>query len=499
MMPDRDAYAKLEDRFARLEKLGEAIGFLDWDSQTMMPPGGAASRAEQMATLKSIHHDLMTAPEVGEWLGLAMAEGMSDGDPWRRANLREMHRQWVSATAVPADLVEALSRAESACEMTWREARSRSDFSVVAPRLAELLGLVRQVARARGERLGCSPYEALLDQFEPDGRCARIDAVFADLESFLPPFLAAVLERQGNPPPVPVGPFPVARQRELGVRLMTALGFDFDHGRLDVSHHPFCGGSRDDVRITTRYDEADFTSSLMGVLHETGHALYELGLPAAWRHQPVGRARGMSLHESQSLLIEMQACRSRAFITFAAPLMRAAFAADGEAWETDALHRHYTRVKPDFIRVDADEVTYPAHVILRYRLEQALVAGTMEVRDLPDAWGQGMRTLLGLTPPDDRLGCLQDIHWYAGAFGYFPTYTLGAMTAAQLFDAACRADPDVMPGLERGDFTPLLGWLRPHVHGMGSLLSTDDLLTQATGRPLDASVFKDHLRRRYHG
>jgi carboxypeptidase Taq len=205
----------------------------------------------------------------------------------------------------------------------------------------------------------------------------------------------------------------------------------------------------------------------------------------------------MSLHESQSLLVEMQACRSAAFIAYAAPLMREAFGGDGAAWSDPALLRQYTRVQPGFIRVDADEVTYPAHVILRYRLEQALIADAMPLSALPEAWNEGMRALLGVTPPDDRLGCLQDIHWPSGGWGYFPTYTLGAMTAAQIFDAACRAQPDILPGIARGDFSPLLGWLRTHVHSQGSLLETDALLTQATGRPLDAGVFKAHLRRRY--
>jgi len=207
----------------------------------------------------------------------------------------------------------------------------------------------------------------------------------------------------------------------------------------------------------------------------------------------------MSVHESQSLLMEMQACRSREFIAFAAPRMRAAFGGSGPAWEANALWRHYTKVERGFIRVDADEVTYPAHVILRYRLEKALIAGDMALADLPGAWAEGMRTLLGVVPPDDRLGCLQDIHWPSGGWGYFPTYTLGAMTAAQLFDAACRADGDILPGIARGDFAPLLAWLRANVHAQGSLLETDDLLTRATGRPLDAGVFKVHLERRYGG
>jgi carboxypeptidase Taq len=281
------------------------------------------------------------------------------------------------------------------------------------------------------------------------------------------------------------------------VRLMERIGFDFDHGRLDISLHPFCGGTPDDVRITTRYEEDDFDRALQGVLHETGHAMYERGLPEAWRRQPVGRARGMSLHESQSLLVEMQVCRSREFQVFAAPILRAVFGADGPAWGADNLYRLGTRVERSFIRVDADEVTYPAHVILRYRLERALLAGELALKDLPVAWNDGMRALLGIVPPDDRLGCLQDIHWFEGAFGYFPTYTLGAMTAAQLFAAAKRADPAILPGIEKGAFAPLMAWLRANVHAKASRFTTAEIITAATGHPLDPAVFERHLRARY--
>jgi carboxypeptidase Taq len=279
---------------------------------------------------------------------------------------------------------------------------------------------------------------------------------------------------------------------------MAALGFDFDHGRLDTSFHPFCGGYPEDVRITTRYDETDFTSALWGVLHESGHALYDFGLPGGrWRHQPVGRARGMQMHEGQSLLMEMQACRSAEFIAWAAPRLAQAFGGTGAEWQATNLHRAVTRVEPGFIRVEADEVTYPAHVILRYRLEKAMIEGAMEVDDLPAAWNEGYQRLLGITPPDDRLGCLQDIHWYGGSWGYFPTYTLGAMTAAQLFDAAKRADAAILPALGHGDFRPLLAWLKSNVHAKASSLSTRDLLIEATGKPLDAGVFKAHLETRY--
>lgn len=493
------AYSEIAAHFGRIAALSNAIGILDWDNATMMPKGAAETRAESLALLQVLRHGMVTDPRLSDWLPEAEADNALG--EWERANLREIRRLWTVQTVVPSDLVEASSKAISACEMAWRQARADSDFASLLPKLQQVLRLQREIGRAKGEALGLSAYDALLNDYEPGGRSERIDALFDDLANFLPGFTEEVLAAQARRPatPRPEGPFPVESQRALGVAMMGVLGYDFERGRLDVSTHPFCGGADNDVRITTRYDEADFTRALMGVLHETGHALYEQGRPQAWMSQPVGQARGMSLHESQSLLMEMQACRSREFIAFAAPQMRDAFGGSGPAWEAEALWRHYTRVERGFIRVDADEVTYPAHVILRYRLEKAMIADELPLADLPAAWNDGMQALLGVVPPNDRLGCLQDIHWPSGGWGYFPTYTLGAMTAAQIFDAANRAEPEILPAIGRGDFAPLVGWLRANIHGQGSRWETDELLTRATGRPLDAAVFKAHLRRRYGG
>ncbi|KPH75705.1 carboxypeptidase M32 [Bosea vaviloviae] len=493
------AYSDLSTHFGRASALGNAVGILQWDSDVMMPKGAAGTRAESMALLRVMHHGMITDARIGDWL--ADADADHDLGPWERANLREIRRLWTVETALPSDLVEASSKAISACEMKWRQARAEADFAGLLPYLAEVLSIQREIGAAKGERLGLSAYDALLNDYEPGGRSAKIDLLFDDLADFLPGFTHEVLAVQGKRPQVadPQGPFAIEKQRALGLRMMAALGYDFERGRLDVSTHPFCGGADNDVRITTRYDEGDFAKALMGVLHETGHALYEQGRPQGFLNQPVGTARGMSLHESQSLLVEMQACRSQEFIAFAAPLMRETFGGSGPAWETDALWRRYTRVEPGFIRVDADEVTYPAHVILRYRLEKALIADAMPLSELPAAWNAGMKDLLGVTVPDDKLGCLQDVHWPSGGWGYFPTYTLGAMTAAQIFEAACTAAPDILPAIGRGDFSGLLSWLRSNIHSQGSLLETDDLLTQATGRPLDAGAFKAHLRKRYGG
>ena len=471
---------------------------LHWDAAAMMPAGGAAARAEQLATLRVINHKHLTAPEIADLV--AEAESESDAlDEWQRANLREMRRRRVHAAALPDTLVEEESHACSECEAVWRSARAQNDFAAVLPLLERVLRLEREIAAIKAEHLGSSPYEALLDQYEPGGSVATIDRLFGELMRFLPDLLEGVLTRQAAFPSslAPSGPFPVELQRWVGMRLMEHIGFDFTSGRLDVSAHPFCGGTPDDVRITTRYDENDFARALMGVLHETGHALYQRGLPAEWRLQPVGRARGMAVHESQSLLLEMQVCRSPAFLTFAAPILRETFAGNGPGWDAHALHRRQIRVQRSLIRVDADEVTYPAHVILRYRLEGAMIAGDLAPADLPGAWAEGLRQLLGIAPASYREGCLQDIHWYDGIWGYFPTYTLGALIAAQLFEAAREAMPDVLGAIAQGEFTPLFGWLREKVHSKGSLLSTAELVETATGRPLGTASFERHLHDRY--
>jgi carboxypeptidase Taq len=492
-----DAYSKLEQRFRRLGVLRDATEALQWDYAAMMPSGGGQGRGEQLAELSAVCHSLLTDTQTGDLLDRAQEDAALS--PWQAANLKAMRRKWAHATALSEDLVFAFSKACTACETIWRTARAEADFAAVLPHLENLLSLVRQCAAAKSEKLGLSPYDALLDEFEPGGRSADIDVRFAELEAFLPGFLNEVLEKQNaNPaPPMPTAPFETDKQRQLGLKLMTALGFDFNHGRLDVSLHPFCGGTPDDVRITTRFDEADFSSAIMGVLHETGHALYERGLPEDWRYQPVGEALGMGAHESQSLLVEMQMSRSRPFLEFAAPLMRDAFDGSGPAWEADSLYRNLIKVERGFIRVEADEVTYPLHVILRYRLEKQMIAGELPLADLPEAWNDGMESLLGIRPSSDREGCLQDIHWYDGAWGYFPTYTLGAMTAAQLYAAALQSRPEILAGIPKGNFEPLTDWLKENVHSLGSSLSAEEMLKCASGRPLNADAFMGHLKSRY--
>ena len=492
------ALARLTARFARIATIQEASGMLGWDAAAMMPQGGAAARGDQLAVLAGLAHGLLVAPEVGG--DLAEAEAESSGlDPWGAANLRLMRQAHTRASALPADLVEAQARANSACEKIWREARRTSDFPLVAPSLREVMALVREQAQALAPALGLSPFDALMDGYQPGIGAADVAPVFTAVEAFLADALprAEALQAARPAPSRPPGPFPVPAQEALCRHLSVRAGLEPEHSRLDRSLHPFCGGTPTDVRITTRYDERDFAQALMGVMHETGHALYERGLPVAWARQPVGAACGMAAHESQSLIIEMQACRSDPFLHWLGGALPGFLGGDPQSYAGENLALLWRRVERGCIRVDADEMTYPAHVILRFRLEQALVAGDLAVADLPGAWNQGMQSLLGITPPDDASGCLQDIHWYDGAVGYFPSYTLGAMAAAQLMAAARRDVDGLDAALGRGDLGPLVGWLRARVHGMGSLFGFNDLLRHATGKPLDPLDFEAHLTARY--
>jgi carboxypeptidase Taq len=491
------SYEHLRATFARHAAIGEVSSVLNWDMQTCMPKGGAEARGRQIAELRAMSNDLLADARMGDWL--AAAEADEQLDTMQRANVAEMRRAWTHETATSASLVRELSEAGTRCFVAWQTARAENDFASLLPLFDRVLQLTREAAAAKGEALGLAPYDAMIDGFTPGLTAREIDAIFAPLRAELPGLLTRVIEHQATLPQVTplTGPFPAEKQKQLGERLMAAVGFDFNHGRLDVSHHPFCGGIPSDVRITTRYDEHDLLSGLMGVLHETGHAMYERQLPEAWSGQPVGDARGMAMHESQSLLVEMQVCRSPAFIAYAAPIMAEMFGGDAEQWSVANLTRHYHHVERSLIRVDADEVSYPLHVILRFELERKLIDGSLSAADLPDAWREGMERLIGVVPPDDRNGCMQDIHWMDGAYGYFPAYSLGAIAANQLYAAARRAHPEIEGEVRNGTFTTLMAWLKTHVHERASSVSSHELLRDATGRSFDGSAYLAYLEERY--
>ena len=495
--PQPDPYARVVHRFALAGKIDAAQMMLNWDAQTNMPRNGAWARGEQMAALTEVSADLIGSTAAGD--ELAEAEAMAAAlAPDERTDVKEMRRAWVHAAAVPKELQAAKSRLAQNLQAIWTRAKPENDYKSFAGPFTELLTIVREIAAAKSEALGTTPYSALIDEFDPGVSEATIDPIFAELAAFLPGFLGEVRERQARwPTPIPFNATPIDRQAALSHKLALAVGHDPNAFRIDQAPHPFSvPHSPGDVRFTTRYDEHNVQFSVMATLHEAGHAMYEANLPRAWAFRPVGMARGMTVHESQSLSLEMVAGRSREFLGVLAAMMGEAF---GEApcWSASNILNAWRRVDDGFIRVQADEIAYPLHVILRYRLEKAMLSGDLAVADIPGAWDELFTKLLGRTPPDLAHGCLQDIHWSAGLIGYFPNYAMGSMLATQLCEAATAADPDILPALGRGDFKPYFAWVRPHVHERASLVDFATLVADATGRPLSAEAFKRHIRRRY--
>ncbi|MFI4914191.1 MAG: carboxypeptidase M32, partial [Steroidobacterales bacterium] len=470
-------YAQLEQEWRRLHAFHGALALLRWDAAVMMPRGSAEVRGEQLAALETEHHALLTAPKITRLLDRAQAnaQGLED---WQLANLREMRRQRDHAIATPVSLISRLTRATSRAEMHWAEARRQNNFDLFAPHLEEVLHLVRDKAALLGQALGLPPYDALVDEFSPGVSTGDIDAIFKGLSRRLPALTRETLALQAQQPPLLpiVGKFSASKQRALVAEVMRAIGFPFDRGRLDESEHPFTEGVPGDLRVTTRLDPADPFTGLLGAMHETGHAMYDLGLPQAWRDQPVGRDRGMALEESQSLLLEMIVCRSRPFVRYLRPLLERHFNVSGPEWEVDNLYRRLTRVQRSLIRVDADELTYPLHIMVRYELEKKLLSGELAVRELPEAWSEDMHQRFGIRPSGAADGCLQDIHWALGSFGYFPSYALGAVVAAQLWESLRGHIADLDAQISRGEFGGLLEWLREHVYSVGAKVTVNELL-----------------------
>lgn len=490
--------------FQKLDELGRSLGALEHalailaaDEATQMAVGGGEARAEAMSALAGMHHRQATAPEIADWLDAAENETL---EPDHAAAVREFRREYTNRTCLPTEFVERQMRTRMRCEQLWRDLRPKGDWTGFLPALEGVIEFAREEAALRADATGLSPYDAMMEQFDPGNRVAEIAPLFAELKSFLVDFVPNALETQQNrlekTPLRPLsGAYPVEKQRELGLAMMAAVGFDVTRGSLSVSHHPFCGGVPTDVRITTRYRSNEFLSALMGTLHETGHALYEQNLPTEWAHWPLGKARGMAMHESQSLFVEKQIGRNPEFWEWALPVVEKHL---GEQWEKDEILAHVHYAERGLIRVDADEVTYPLHVILRFEIEQELIDGSLAAKDLPEAWDARMRDFLGLstidTPQD---GPMQDVHWPSGAFGYFPSYTLGAIIAAQQWAAIEREMPDVNQQIARGDFEAVNAWRRKHVWSQASLWTTPELVERSTGEPLNVAHFRRHLEKRY--
>jgi carboxypeptidase Taq len=497
-MSARAAYDELTRRARERALLASCAALLEWDEETYMPPGGAAHRAEQMAYLAGLEHDRHTDRRVGELLAhVEQSDLMADLESDSAANVREWRRLYGRQTRLPRALVEEAARATTLAQAEWAAARRDASFSRFRPWLERVVALKRREADALG--FDAEPYDALLEEYEPGMTGRALDRLFAVLGGELSSFAAALAEAPRRPDLTALrGDYPIDQQRELCRTAAAAVGFDFRRGRLDDTTHPFFSTvGPGDCRITTRYVAHDFSDGLFSTLHEAGHGLYEQGVDPAGHGLPVGEAPSLGVHESQARLWENAVGRSRAFWEYFFPLARRAFAAALTDVKLPALHFAVNAVGPSLIRVRADEVTYDLHILARFRLERAMIAGDLQPADLPGAWEEAHRRLLGVAPRNHAEGCLQDGHWAAGLFGYFPTYTLGNVIAAQLFARAEAEAGGFAAAFARGDFSGLLGWLRERVYKHGGQFPAPRLVERAAGAPPDPGPLVSYLRRKY--
>jgi len=485
----KSPFRSLTDEAALIESAAATLG---WDQETYLPPAAQAWRARQLSWLSGRHHELITSEAWKEALESAIAEASTSRD---LASLRESKRLLERAICLPTSLVERESEVTSLAKHAWSEARESGDFSTFAPELEKILEISREKAALWG--FDKEPYDALVETYERGASAGSIAETFDAVEPELVKIAQVACERTAQASPkLPPGPYPVDQQKAFNRKVAEALGFDFTAGRIDTTAHPFCTTlGPADVRLTTRYDEADFTSSLLGVMHEAGHGTYEQGLEAEDFGTPAGSAVSLGIHESQSRLWENHVGRSRSFWTHWLPIAAEHFP-QLEGIELDAFLAAIHRSEFSFIRVEADEATYDLHILLRFKIERALMNGSLTVAELPDAWNDAFQASFGITPPDNSQGCLQDIHWSMGGLGYFPTYTLGNFNAAQLF-AKAQEDASIRDAMEKANYEPLLTWLQTRIHHPGGTLDPSALILEATGKPPGFEDHLNHLRRRY--
>jgi carboxypeptidase Taq len=488
---------RLRERTAELSDLGRVSGLLDWDQQTMMPPEGGAGRAEGRATIERLRHELFVSPETGELL--EAAEASLDGtdpesDEARLVAVTKRRRE--KAVRVPTELTSELARAASIGQEAWIKARATSDFASFAPYLEHNLELARRYVDCFDSYE--HPYDVLLDDYEPGMKRSEVARLFAELKAELVPMIATLSENAERVDESVIhGTFPVDRQRQLVADVMRQMGFDRSGWRMDDAVHPFATsfGNRD-VRITTRWNQANLVSALYAGMHECGHGLYEAGIADSLQRTPLGQVESLSLHESQSRLWENMVGRGRPFCGVLARRIADLFSDVVPDLDPDAFYRAVNRVSPSFIRVEADEATYGLHVILRFELEQQLIEGTLPIKELPEAWNARYHEYLGLEVTDDALGVLQDVHWSCGLIGYFPTYALGNLIAGQLWERLHRDIPELDDKLAAGELGDLREWLREHIHRHGSKFSTTELLERVVGGPMAVAPFVSYLKRK---
>src|SRR5262245_10122435 len=497
-MTAETAYADLIRRTKEAAVLSACGAVLGWDERTYMPRNGSAFRGDQMGLIARLTHEMSTDPKVGECLAAVEGSALTmDPESPEAVNVREIRRGYDRAVKLPNDLVEELARVTTRAQQVWQDARAANDFAAFRPWLEKVVALKRREADAVGYLV--HPYDALLDEYEPGATAAHVRQVFAGLSADLVPLIAAIAGSKRKPRrEVLEREYPVDAQQAFVRSAAEAIGFDFESGRLDVTTHPFCSGiGPGDCRITTRYNPRFFNEAFFGVLHETGHGLYEQGLPAEHFGTPRGAYCSLGIHESQSRMWENQVGRGRPFWRHFFPRAQLAFPAALTGVAADDFYFAINESRPSFIRVEADEATYNLHIILRFELELALLTGDLKPAELSLAWYERFATLFAITRPDDRRGCLQDIHWSMCGSGYFPTYTLGNLYAAQLMRAAREQLPGLDGGLARGEFRPLKLWLNEKVHRPGRSSWSEALCRRVTGEGLRHEALVDYLREKY--
>ena len=488
-----DAYEELLERLKDIDLVNQIGGLLGWDQEVLMPPKAAKLRAEQLSWVSKTGHEKLTHPRIGELLNILEQE--ENLNEIQKGNVRLTRDSYNKATKLPTEFVAEMAKHKSKSQISWTEARAKNDFSLFRDDLVKMV----EMSRKKADYLGFQEvrYDALLDLYESGLTVSKVDPLFAELRNNVAPLVKKVIENGKMPEMswVHGNKWDKEGQEKLSQSISESIGFDFSAGRRDASTHPFCGGPNpDDVRWTTRYDESDPFGSLYGSMHETGHGLYEQGRPRDLDFQPAGSANGLGIHESQSRLWENQVGRSKEFCEWALPLWKKYFPKQMENVSAEDLWRSVNFVEPSLIRVEADEATYNLHIMIRYEIEKKLIAGEIEVDDLPDIWDDMYEEYLGIRAPNRTLGVLQDIHWSFGAFGYFPTYTLGNLYSAQLLTAARKNLPNHDEDMRAGNFTPLLQWMRENVHVRGSIVTPAELIEEATGHPPSPDDFVEYLR-----
>lgn len=500
-MEKSEALSVLRKNDSEIQLLTHTAAVLSWDQETYMPEGAVDERAKQLALLETLAHDKTTSEEVGRALeSLGASDEQPQGDlslsEEDRRFVRQLHRDHARAVRLPRELVQDFTESASRSQSAWAKARENDDFGAFAPHLKHIVELNREMA----DRIGYTehPYDALLDEYEPFMKTSQVDSVFSTLRSELVDLVQQIQDRPQVDDSFLHASYPVGDQKKFANRILELLSYDRNRGRLDVSAHPFTESlGSNDVRITTRYSENYLPTGMFATIHETGHALYELGIDERYHGTILGTGTSLGIHESQSRTWENMICRSRPFWQGFYPRLQELFPEQLGSVSMEQFYRAINKVQPSFIRIDADEVTYSLHIILRFNLEKRIISNELQVDDIPDAWREESRELFGIAPETYAQGPLQDIHWSFGAFGYFPTYALGNLYGAQFLAAMENEIPDVWSQVERGSFDEILGWLRTRIHRPGSSMTAEELVQAATGASLSPNHFVQYLHRKY--